>query len=56
MLLHKGVIKHSVHEEGEFISSMFLRPKKDGSYRMILNGFYMDYCANDDTRMLYGIH
>ena len=31
MMLHKGVIKHSVHvEEGEYISSIFLRPK-DGS-------------------------
>ena len=36
-LLLKGVIAHSVHEEGEFISSIFVRPKKDGSYRMILN-------------------
>ena len=36
-LLLKGVIAHPVHEEGEFISSMFVRPKKDGSYRMILN-------------------
>ena len=36
-LLLKGVIAHSVHEEGEFISSLFVRPKKDGAYRMILN-------------------
>ena len=36
-LLLKGVIAHSVHEEGEFISSIFVRPKKDGAYRMILN-------------------
>ena len=37
-LLLKGVMAHtSVHEEGEFISSIFVRPKKDGSYRMILN-------------------
>ena len=37
MLLHKGVIKYSVHEEDEFISPIFLRPKKDGSYCTILN-------------------
>ena len=37
MLLQKGAIKHSVHEEGGFISPIFLRPKKDGSYLMILN-------------------
>ena len=30
-LLEKGVIQHSKHEQGEFISSVFLRPKKDGS-------------------------
>ena len=36
-LLPKGLIAHSVHEEGEFISSIFVRPKKDGSYRTILN-------------------
>ena len=37
MFLHKRVIKHSVYEEGELISSVFLRLEKDGSYRMILN-------------------
>ena len=36
-LLAKGVIQQSKHEQGEFISWVFLRPKKDGSYRMILN-------------------
>jgi hypothetical protein len=36
-LLSKGVIIPSIHEPGEFISSIFLRLKKDGSYRMILN-------------------
>ena len=34
-LLAKGVIVHSVIEPGEFISPIFLTPKKDGSYRMI---------------------
>ena len=36
-LLNKGVIKPSCHEPGEFISPTFLRPKPDGTYRMILN-------------------
>jgi len=36
-LLQKGVIKQTTHEQNEFISTIFLRPKKDGSYRMILN-------------------
>ena len=36
-LIQKGVIIPSVHEEGEFISTIFLHSKKDGSYRTILN-------------------
>lgn len=37
VLLSKGVVEHSIHEKGEYISQIFLRPKKDGSYRLILN-------------------
>ena len=33
----KGVIQLSHHEPGEFISTIFLRPKPDGSFRVILN-------------------
>ena len=36
-LAEKGVIIPSTHEEGEFISTIFLRSKKDGKYRTILN-------------------
>ena len=36
-LLEKGVIEQCSHENGEFISNIFLREKKDGSHRMILN-------------------
>lgn len=36
-LLQKRVIEKCVHEAGEFISPVFLRPKKNGKYRMILN-------------------
>ncbi|CAB4010938.1 Transposon Tf2-6 poly, partial [Paramuricea clavata] len=36
-LLHKAVIIHVQHEPGEFISPIFVRPKKDGTSRMILN-------------------
>ena len=35
-LLRKGV-KECQHEEGEYISPIFLTPKSDGSFRMILN-------------------
>jgi len=34
-LINKGVVKHSRHEPGEFISPIFLQPKPDGTYRMI---------------------
>ena len=36
-LLNKGVIVGTDRETGDFISSVFLREKKDGSHRMILN-------------------
>ena len=36
-LLRKGVIKESQHEEGEYISPIFLTPNTDGSFRMVLN-------------------
>ena len=36
-LLRKGVIEETTHLKGEYLSSIFLRQKKDDSYRMILN-------------------
>ena len=36
-LLQKGVIKESQHEEGKFISPIFLMSKPEDSFRMILN-------------------
>ena len=36
-LLKKLVIVYSTPEEGEFISCIFTRDKKDGNERMILN-------------------
>ena len=37
-LLALGVIVESFHESGEFISNIFIRPKKDGTnFRLILN-------------------
>ncbi len=36
-LLEKGVLVQSSHEHDEFISTIFVRPKSDGSHRMILN-------------------
>ncbi len=36
-LLEKKVIEQVSHCEGEFISTVFLRDKKDGSFRLILN-------------------
>ena len=36
-LLYKGVIEECQHEEGEYVSPIFLTPKYNGSFRMILN-------------------
>ncbi len=36
-LLKLGAIVPTTHEEGEFISPIFVRPKDDGAYRLILN-------------------
>lgn len=35
--LETGVIEKTKHSEGEYISNIFVRPKKDGSYHLILN-------------------
>ena len=36
-ILSKGVIAVTQHEDGEYVSPSFTRPKKDGSHRLILN-------------------
>ena len=36
-LLNKGVIVQAVQEDGDFLSPIFIRQKKDGSYHLILN-------------------
>ena len=36
-LLKTGVLVTCKHEPGDFISNIFLREKKNGSFRMILN-------------------
>ena len=36
-VLAKGAITPSSHEEGEYLSPIFTRAKKDGSFRLILN-------------------
>ena len=33
----KGIIVESEHEPGEILSNIFIRPKQDGKYRLILN-------------------
>ena len=52
-LLLKGVLRESHSETGEFVSTIFLRPKNDGSFRMILNlkHFKMD-TLDTVTRMM----
>lgn len=36
-LLKQGVINKAVHSEGQFVSNIFLRPKPNGSHRVILD-------------------
>ena len=36
-LQEKGVIEHAMPEEGQFISNIFVREKKDGAHRIILD-------------------
>jgi hypothetical protein len=36
-LLKKSIIKLSHYEPGQYVSNIFIRPKKDGSHRLILN-------------------
>ena len=43
-LLKKGAIKESSHELGEIISPIFLTPKSDGSFRLILNLKRLNKC------------
>ena len=35
--LERGTIEKATQSNGEYISNIFIRPKKDGSYRLILN-------------------
>ena len=70
-LLQKQVIIHSKNEIKQYVSPIFLRPKKDGNYRMILNlkktqlisnkqsfqnGYFSHLYLTGDTWMLYGFH
>ena len=62
--LETGIIIESSHEPDQFVSTVFLREKKDGTFRMILNlkelnkwGIY-DHLKTDSIQalLLYGLH
>ena len=36
-MLAKGIVEVATHTSGEVVSNIFIRPKKDGSHRLILN-------------------
>ena len=35
--LERGIIEKATHSNGEYICNIFIRPRKDGSYRLTLN-------------------
>jgi len=35
--LERGIFEKTTHSTGEYISNVFIRPRKDGSHRLILN-------------------
>ena len=41
-LLKKGVVSKSIKENGDYFSNLFTTPKKDGTYRTILNLKYLN--------------
>ena len=70
-LLRKQEIEACDHEAGEYISTIFTWPKKDGSHRMILNlkvpkqkyfspsfqdGYSVNCCSTNETWVLYSVH
>ena len=50
-LLERGVIVPSCHEPGEYTSTIFLRPKPDGSQRLLLNLRFNEHVAYHQFRM-----
>ena len=64
-----GVLTQCVREKGDFFSNIFIRPKQDGKYRMILNlkpfNKYLQYhhfkmdkdsSSHGQTTLLHGIY
>ena len=54
-LLQKGVVKPSYHEEGEFISPIFVTPESDGGYRVILNLKSLKKYINTEHFKMHGL-
>lgn len=55
-LFKKGVIEPCSHEEGEFISNIFSRPKKNGGTRIILDLSELNKCLNCQHFKMDNIH
>ena len=55
-LLKKNIIRPCPHEEGEIISNIFLRTKKDGSHRLILHLNNLNKFAEYKHFKMNGLH
>ena len=43
--LELGIVEKTVHSCPEFVSNVFIRAKKDGSHRLILNLVHLNPCV-----------
>ena len=54
-LKQEGVIKETHLEDEEIISPIFITPKKDGNYRLILNLKYLNQYIEYSHFKMYGL-
>lgn len=55
-LLKKGVIREAPNTTGQILSNIFLRPKKDGTYRLILNLKHFNHSVSHHHFKMDSLH